>query len=52
MPWLTATYRPVALFSLRASQTTSSGGRTNLVPSSITITGPRSIFQYPSTDRW
>lgn len=32
MAWLAATYRPVSLFTLRASQATSSGGRTNLVP--------------------
>jgi len=31
--WLVARYRPVAAFSLRSSLATSSGGRTNLVPS-------------------
>lgn len=37
MPWLIATYRPVSLFSLRASHTTSSGGRTNLVPTMYAV---------------
>ena len=37
MAWLIATYRPVSLFSLRASQTTSSGGRTNLVPTMYAV---------------
>ncbi|KKM11139.1 hypothetical protein SY88_10070 [Clostridiales bacterium PH28_bin88] len=37
MGWLIATYRPVSLFSLRASQATSSGGRTNLVPTMYAV---------------
>lgn len=37
MTWLITTYRPVSLFSLRASQTTSSGGRTNLVPTMYAV---------------
>ena len=37
MPWLIATYRPVSLFSLRASHTTSSGGRTDLVPTMYAV---------------
>lgn len=35
--WLMARYRPVSAFSLRSSLTTSSGGRTNLVPSMYTV---------------
>lgn len=37
MAWLAATYRPASLFSLRASQATSSGGRTNLVPTMYAV---------------
>src|SRR5450759_1409122 len=37
MAWLIATYRPASLFSLRASQATSSGGRTNLVPTMYAV---------------
>lgn len=35
--WLLARYRPVSAFSLRSSLATSSGGRTNLVPSMYTV---------------
>ncbi len=35
--WLMARYRPVSAFSLRSSLATSSGGRTNLVPSMYAV---------------
>jgi hypothetical protein len=35
--WLAASYRPTAAFSLRSSTTTSSGGRTNLVPTMYAV---------------
>ncbi|MGI8916877.1 MAG: type I-A CRISPR-associated protein Cas5 [Chloroflexota bacterium] len=35
--WLAASYRPTAAFSLRSSATTSSGGRTNLVPTMYAV---------------
>lgn len=35
--WLLADYRPTGLFSLRSSVTTSSGGRTNLVPTMYAV---------------
>lgn len=35
--WLTAEYEPVALFSLRSSSATSSGGRTNLCPTMYSV---------------
>ena len=37
MPWVIATYLPVALFSLRPSHTTASGGKTLLVPTAFAI---------------
>ena len=37
MAWLIASYRPASLFSLRASQATSSGGRSNLVPTMYAV---------------
>jgi len=35
--WLCATFRPVALFSLRSSAATSSGGKTNFVPTPYAV---------------
>jgi len=35
--WLYAEFRPTTVFSLRSSMTTSSGGKTNLVPTMYTI---------------
>jgi len=35
--WLLARFQPVSAFSLRSSMTTSSGGRTNLVPSMYAV---------------